>query len=708
MSRLTRFFIGRRPPLLAAAGIALLVIPSVGCEPRTTPETAPENAPETAMGAGANWPNTGGATDESGYSRLDEINTSNVGRMGLVSSLDLEGEITLEATPLAVDGVLYFTGTYAAVYAVEAKTGKLLWKYDPELWEVSPQKMLYSFAVNRGAAYANGRIFAAALDGRLFALVAKTGELLWSVETLPEDTAHTSTGAPRVFKDKVIIGNGGADIGVRGFVTAYDQATGELVWRFYTVPGSPEQNAGDPVMEMAAKTWSGEWWKMGGGGTVWNGITYDQELNHVYLGVGNGGPWDPELRSPGGGDNLFVSSIVALDADTGEYIWHYQQNPREAWDYKATANMIMTTLSIDGEPLKVLMQASSNGFYYVLDRETGKLLSAEKIGKVTWAERIDLETGRPVEAEGVRYESGEAEVWPSGIGAHNWHAMSFSPKTGLAYIPYMQIGSRFFKDKDVPGETRLYNLTIQQFISDDPQDGKGALLAWDPVEQKPRWRVQHDTLWNGGALSTAGGLVFQGTADGYFSAYDAASGERLWRFNVGHGVISAPISYSVDGKQYVSVLSGYGGVTGSFSKFMNVGWKYGAQPRRVLTFALDGAAELPPTAAPDMRVYALDDPALEIDENDVHAGASLFAACGACHGLNLHAAGTPGPDLRESAVALDPDALWSVVNEGTLIEFGMPPFKHLTKEQVRQIYVYIRAGAREAIAANQESEPQTE
>jgi quinohemoprotein ethanol dehydrogenase len=650
-----------------------------------------------ATGTGADWPSHSGDPGESGYSRLDEINTNDVGRLGLVASLDLPGEVTLEATPLAVDGVLYFTGSYATVYAVEAANGKLLWKFDPKTWEHNPLKMHFNFSINRGAAYADGRVFAAAMDGRLFALEARTGTLLWTVETMgPKEWMLTSSGAPRTFKGKVIIGNSGSDFGARGYVTAYDQVTGKQAWRFYATPGSPEDNKGDPAMERAAATWTGEYWKLGTGGSVWNGITFDAELNRIYLGTANAGPWDPALRSPGGGDNLYTASIVALDADTGKYVWHYQVNPRDAWDYDCTQQMTLSNLVIGGKQRKVLMQAPKNGFFYVLDRQTGKLISAGKMGKVTWAERIDVASGRPVERKNVRYESGETVVWPSAIGGHNWQDMAFSPKSGLVYVPYTQIGTRFTKGKEVPGAITLAGVTVEA-VTQDPKDGKGALIAWDPVQQKARWEIWHDTIWNGGALATAGGLVFQGTADGYFSAYDAASGKRLWQFNVRHGILGGAISYSVKDKQYVSVLSGYGGVTGSWAHYMNVGWKYGAQPRRVLTFSLDGKAVLPPTTPPDMEVHALDNPDIQIDEKAVRAGQALFMQCGACHGINLEGAGAPAPDLRESALALDSDAFWTLLHNGSLIEHGMPRFETLTKEQVQQIYMFVRAGARRAL-----------
>ena len=659
------------------------------------------NAATPSAGTASDWPNHSGGVDESGYSQLDQINTANIKRVGLNWSLDLPGEVTLEATPLAVNGVLYFTGSYAAVYAVDAISGKLLWKYDPETWKHYPVKMQYSFAVNRGPAYADGRVYAAALDGRLFALDAKSGKLLWSVETVDPQSMLTVTGAPRTFNGKVIIGNGGGDFGMRGYVTAYDGATGKQAWRFYIVPGRPEENKGDPAMERAAATWSGEYWNTGTGGTAWNGMTFDPELNRIYIGTGNGAPYEVDKRSPGDGDNLYLASIVAVDANTGKYIWHYQANPREAWDYKCTANIIMATLTIDGTPRKVLMQSPTNGFFYVLDRQTGKLISAEKTGKVSWAERIDLKTGRPVEAKNIRHETGEVTIFPSPIGSHNWQDMSFSPSAGLVYIPYMQAGARFSKGPAWPGAVSIGGMSIGWAL-EDPEDGKGALLAWDPVQQKARWKVQHQTIWNGGTLATAGGLVMQGTADGFLSAYDATNGERLWRVNAGLGIIAPPISYSAQGKQQISVLVGYGGSASVGSNIMHAGWKYTA-PRRLLTFGLDGKATLPPSPAPDMFVHAVDDPSIKLKDADVAAGRSMFLACAICHGRDLVSAGGPAPDLRESRLALDAEAFVKVVQGGALIQRGMPRFDTLTREQVLQIYAYIRAGAREAIAnPNQE------
>ncbi len=521
-----------------------------------------------------------GDSNETGYSRLDQITAANAGRLGLAWYLDLAGEASLEASPIEVDGILYFTGSYATVYAVDAADGRLLWKYEPKTWEHNPSKMNYGFGANRGAAFANGKIFSAALDGRLFALDAKTGRMIWSTETTDPKGGQTVTGAPRVFDGKVIVGQAGADFGMRGYVTAYEQETGKQVWRFYVVPASPEANKGDPAMEAAAKTWNGEFWKKtGGGGGPWDSITFDAELNRIYVGTANASPYDAEARSPGGGDNLYTASIVALDADTGKYVWHYQINPRDSWDYDCTQQMTLATLTIDGKHRKVLMQAPKNGFFYVLDRQTGKVISAGKLGKVTWADHIDLATGRAVENPNIRYETGKSIIYPFNSGLHSWMRMAYSPATGLVYVPTMQMATRFRRGEPEDNDFNVLGLNVAS-VGGDPGDGKGTLVAWDPVAQKARWRVPLDALWNGGAVSTAGNVVFQGAADGWFSAYDARTGARLWHQSAGMGIIASPMTYSVGGKQYVAVLAGYGGSAAVLSDIMNVGWKY-TGPRRL-------------------------------------------------------------------------------------------------------------------------------
>ena len=687
-----------RPRLCAQVFALVAACAMAGCA-----DPAPVQ-PDKGVGADKNWTAPQGSADESGYSQLDQIDPDNIERLGLVWSMDLPDEVTLEGTPLAIDGTLYFSGGYGEVYCVDGVTGALKWKYDPETWKRGTDR--FNFGSNRGVAYEDGRVFTAGMDGRLDALDAETGKVLWTAQSIPEGMLNNSSGAPRTMNGKVIIGNGGADFGARGFVTAFDAKTGRRLWRFFTAPGSPDQNRGNPVMEMAAATWNGEWWKVGTGGTVWNGITFDPELDRVYLGTGNAGPYDPELRSPGGGDNLFLASIVALDATTGDYIWHYQQNPRESWDYKSTPNMITATLRIDGKLRKVILHAPTNGFFYVIDRETGKLVNAPgKTTYINWAESIDLKTGRPVENPGIRYEEAAVELWPGASGGHNWQAMSYSPRTGLVYIPIQQMGTRISRDVAEQSDTafNVMGLVIQPVVR-RPGDGKGSLVAWDPVNQKQVWKIQHDHFWNGGTLATASDIIFQGTADGWFNAYRATSGERLWRFDAGLGIIAAPMSYSVEGRQYVAVLVGWGGTVAALSEVADVGWKYGAQPRRLLVFALDGDKELPPSPPRDMKIHALDDPSLVLNEADVAAGRSFHIVCASCHGAGFRAAGAPGPDLRESAIALNAESFAQYVRAGAP-DRGMPPFEWLSEDQMRQLHAYVRARAREALGTRESYDP---
>ncbi|NHN36539.1 PQQ-dependent dehydrogenase, methanol/ethanol family [Pseudomaricurvus alcaniphilus] len=648
----------------------------------------------TSKAQNGDWPSYGLDYSEQRFSPLTEINVDNVKQLGLAWSLDLAGERILEATPLAIDGVLYFTGHDSSVYAVDAVKGVLLWKYNPEHWKHNPIHMRYIFPVNRGVAYLDGKVFVGTLDGRLVALDAKTGRVRWETKTVANGSKHTITGAPRAYKGKVVIGNGGGDIGLRGYMSAYDAETGKMLWRFYTVPGNPADGFENAAMEMAAKTWHGEYWKTGTGGTVWDSMTYDPELNQLYIGTGNSGPYDPALRTQSKGDNLFLASIVALNADSGEYIWHYQVNPQEAWDYKATANMILADLTIDGAQRKVVMQSPTNGFYYVIDRITGKLISAEKIGKVTWAERIDLETGRPVEAENIRYENGPVTIWPSAKGAHNWESMSFNPTAGLAYIPYMQLGMTVTLLEN-PLEHEGPGATLAGAVADE-DDGTGSLLAWDPIAQKAQWKVKYPTLDNGGTMTTAGNLVFQGEANGLFHAYRADTGEALWQFDAKLGIGTSAITYEVDGTQYVSLLVG-----GPRSIF-NHGWKFNLQPRRLLTFAIGGTASLPATAPADTSFALLDDPTLVIDSAAAERGAQLFEDkfCYYCHGGGAISPGGPAPDLRESAIALNYEVFRHITTSGALMSRSMPKYDDLSETDTKDIFMFIRAQARNALNAS--------
>jgi len=678
--------------LSALLGLALLA----GCG---AGDRSGNVADKARGGSRADWTTTMGDDGETGFSRLDQVNAGNIGQLGLQFAVDLPDEVTLEGTPIAADGVVYFTGPRAKTYAVDGATGKLLWTYDPQTWKFNPFKLTLNFHASRGLTHANGRVFIAAFDGRLIALDAKSGKQLWATETVARDSLQWITGAPYAVKDMVVVGQAGVDMGERGYLTAYDQATGKQRWRFYPVPGSPEANKGDPLMEAAAKTWYGEFWKGKTGGGPWGPVAYDPELNLIYMGSGNPGQVDTKTIAAHKGDQLYSSSLIALDADSGAYRWHYQVNPRDAWDYGSNTQITLADLVIDGHPRKVLMQAPKNGFLYVVDRTNGKFISAGKIVKVTWAERIDAKTGRPVEAANIRWENGDVVIWPNPVGAHNWQAQAFSPQTGLIYIPAMHNGVRYSANR-IEGGVFVNGMWVGSEKADD-RDGKGSLVAWDPVRQEEAWRVMHPNIWNGGVLATAGKLVFQGRSDGRFVAYDAAGGKELWSFDAGLGIIGGPMSYAVGDRQYIAVLAGWGGAASMGSDVMNVGWKYGANTRRLLVFALGGKARLPKEPGPRTGIDPVDDPAMAIDAAKAEAGKPQFLACALCHGRDAISAGAPAPDLRESQLALDPASFAQVVKGGALIERGMPRYDALTPQQVDQLWHYVRQQARKAAAAKQ-------
>ena len=517
---------------------------------------------------GHNWMSHGRSYDEQRHSPLKQINTANVGKLGLAWQFKLDVDRGTEATPIVVDGVMYTTGAFSIVYALDARSGELLWKYDPQVEKAVAGKGCCG-PVNRGVAVWQGKVYVGAYDGRLIALDASSGKPVWSTQTVDSSQNYTVTGAPRIIKGQVIIGNGGAELGVRGYVSAYDAGSGELNWRFYTVPGDPAQPPEDAAMKLAKPTWFGDSYHQGGGGgTVWDSMAYDPELDLLYIGTGNGSPWNIKYRSEGKGDNLFLSSIVALRPQTGEYVWHYQTTPGDTWDYTATQHIVLADLQINGKLRKVAMQAPKNGYFYVLDRKTGELISAKNFVPTNWASHVDLKTGRPVLTGEADYSSEPKLVTPSAFGAHNWQPMSYNPETGLVYIP-AQITAMLYEDfgQRPAVAPNLWNVGVAPLrLPDDAaalaaigEQSGGVLLAWDPVTQQARWEVPYDAPWNGGTLSTAGNLVFQGTADGRVVAYGADSGELLWQSPANTGVIAAPMSYSVDGEQYVSFMAGWGG-----------------------------------------------------------------------------------------------------------------------------------------------------
>ena len=655
----------------------------------------------TSLGDGSNWLSYGRNYSEQRYSPLEQINVESVKRLGLEWVMELPKDKQLTGTPLVVDGVMYFTGSFSVTRAVDAKTGELLWEYDPKSIEHAGDRLVNMWDQNKGPAFWNGKVIISTIDGRLVGIDAKTGKMVWETMTIDPRRAYYITGAPKVFKGKVVIGNGGTEHdAARGYITAYDADTGEQAWRFWVVPGNPADGFESPAMEMAAKTWTGEWWKFGGGGNTWNGITYDPEFDQLLVGTGNGSPWNQKIRSPEGGDNLFLCSIVALDADTGDYKWHYQTVPGETWDYNSNMDIVLADLKLSGRNIKALMHAPKNGFFYILNRENGELLSAEKISKTTWASHVDLKTGRPVEIAGARYEDGPEEVWPSPFGAHSWHAMSFNPNTGLVYIPTIK-QSAVFTDGgvDIGGfesPHRSVAVGVAFGTADSlPDAGSSTLQAWDPIKHEQVWEQPLPPQWNPGTMTTKGNLVFEGRADGRFVAYHAETGEILWSEELGLGISAPPITYSVDGKQYVSLLVGWGGaglISGSLSA--QHGWKYKVHPRRLVTFALDGSYTLPEFLPPAFATPR-DVEGFVIDEALAAEGLEIYSSrCFLCHGGGVVSGGM-APDLRESVIPMSHDAFKSVVVDGALLDNGMPRFQDLKDDGLIALHHYIRKCARD-------------
>jgi PQQ-dependent dehydrogenase (methanol/ethanol family) len=670
-----------------------------------------------------NWLSHGRTFEEQRFSPLTQINRENVAELGLAWFRDMGTNRTLEATPIVVDGTMYVTSAWSRVHAIDAHSGEAVWSYDPEVAGEWGRKACCG-VVNRGVAVYQGKVYVGALDGRLIALDAAAGEQVWVADTFVDrEQTYTITGAPLAAAGKIFIGNGGAEYGVRGYVSAYDAETGELAWRFFTVPGDPSQPFEHPEMEMAAKTWSGsQWWEYGGGGTVWNSIVYDPDFNQVYLGVGNGAPWTREIRSPGGGDNLFLASIVAVDADTGRMNWYYQTVPAENWDYTATQDMALADMEVDGEMRKVLLQAPKNGFFYVIDRADGELLRAHPFATVNWATHIDMETGRPVENPDVAYLEKENWVLPGPLGAHNWQAMSVDVEAGLVYLPTHDTSILYAMAEEWK-ETGKYQLVqgrwnmgieMQKLMAQSLEniDGvipsKGYLKAFDPLTGENRWVVEQPHYWNGGVLGTAGGLVFQGDAMGFFNAHDKENGEVLWQFNAWTSILAPPITWQLGSVQYVSILTGTGGgdlfSDGQFDEdAVSASVRYG-NSGRLLVFALGENEELPPATTVDRMVpeqNLADVPVAEIAQGErIYNDYCIF-----CHGIIVRSGGVI-PDLRLMKPAVR-DIFKQIVFDGVYESNGMASFSDvLTESEVEQVHHFIRARAhedREVSLGNQES-----
>ncbi|WP_428410268.1 PQQ-dependent dehydrogenase, methanol/ethanol family [Hyphococcus sp.] len=705
---------GRSPDQSAAASTETPVAETVKT---SSPTFAAVDAARLSKAADDldNWLSYGRTYAEQRYSPLDQINDENIDELGLAWAVELDTNRGQEATPIIVDGVMYVSTAWSKVMALDAATGEVLWKFDPENIGAKAAHACCD-VVNRGVAVWNGKVYVGTIDGRLIALDAATGSKVWEAVTVDQEKPYTITMAPRAVKGKIIIGNSGAEMGVRGYVSAYDAETGDLVWRFYTVPGNPADGpdgaASDKALaDLALPTWHGEWWTLGGGGTVWDSVVYDEEFDQLLVGVGNGAPWNHEYRSDGKGDNLFLSSILALDPDTGAYKWHYQANPGETWDYTNTQQITLADLEIDGETRKVLMQAPKNGFFYVIDRQNGKLISAEAYVYQNWAARIDLDTGRPIEKPNARYIDGPQMVLPGGIGGHAWHPMSYNPGTGLVYIPAMTVPLVYERNDGYEIHYGRWNTGVT--FTDPPETPeltgdlaarraqmramqKGYLIAWDPVAQAPRWTVERDWPWNGGTLATGGNLVFQGLPNGEFEARAADDGKLLWSFQSHRGIIAGPATYRVDGEQYVAVLGGYGGGPGMATPDANN--KYIPPNGVIMAFKLNGEETLPiyepvsrPAPAPSSETFT---------DAQVATGQEKYITfCMICHN------GPTNPELDRTPYMRDAEAWRAIIIDGALEDNGMASFRdYMNAHEAEAIRAYVNTLAR--ALAEKESNPE--
>ena len=654
----------------------------------------------------ADWMSYGRTYDEQRFSPLDEINAGNVAGLKLAWHYDLPVEARAqESTPLVIDGVMYVTSAWSEVFALDAGTGRLLWTYDPKVPRATDINACCD-AANRGVAAWGGRLYLGTLDGRLVALDAASGKPVWSVGTTPEGSRYTITGAPRVVKGKVIIGNAGGEMVVRGYVSAYDADSGKLAWRFYTVPGEPgkpDGAASDSVLESKARpTWSGEWWKYGGGGTVWDAMAYDPKLDLLYVGTDNAGPWNPKWRSPGGGDNLFTSSILALRPDTGEYVWHYQTTPGGMWDYSSAQQLVLADVTIDGKPRQVLMQAPKNGFFYVLDRATGELLSAHKFADaVNWAREVDPKSARPVVNPEADYAA-RGKTWinaPGPSGAHSWQPMAYSPLTHLVYIPVNEIAFPFTAAKTFVWRELAWNVGVDFDAGSLPQIPaikaaaikglKGHLAAWDPIAQHEAWRVEAAHPWNGGILVTAGNLVVEGNATAELAAYQADKGTKLWSAATQTPILAPPVTYQAGGEQYVAVEAGWGGAFGLAAGELAKVSHDGVDNRpRLLVYSLHGSDSLPAAAAPPQPTFEKL-PELAGPKVITAGKATYTLYCSTCHG-DAAVSGGVLPDLRAAAAARNPELWQAIVHDGALKEAGMLSFAPaLSSDDIETIRAYV-------------------
>ncbi len=679
-------------------------------------DTALSNATATPE----SWLTYGGDYKEQRHSRLSDITKDNVSELGVAWTFDLSTGRGVESTPIVHDGIMYVTGAWSILHALDAVTGEEIWSYDPEVAGEDAIKGCCD-VVNRGVAIYDGKVYLGVFDGRLEALDAKTGKLIWSKVTVDQSLPYSITMAPRIIKGRVIIGNSGGELGVRGYVSAYDAQSGDLDWRFYTVPNPKKQadNAvSDPIMKaLVNETWgdTGGWVTDGGGGTVWDSVVFDEENDQIIIGVGNGSPWNAKIRDPESkGDNLFLSSILALDANSGAYKWHFQTTPRDQWDYTATQTIILAELPLgeNGADRRVVMQAPKNGFFYVLDAASGEYISGNNFVPVNWATGLD-EKGRPIESPSARKTEGEGVLTiPGPLGAHNWQPMAYSPREKLAYIPAQQMPQLLQDEQRDPDPDAYWNLGYNlaagvpleypagtiEFLR---KSNQGWLIAWDPIKQEARWTVEHDGPWNGGILSLDTGVVLQGQREGGVNAYDAATGDKLWSTNVKAGALSGMSSYAIDGVQYVTITTGWGT---AFSLAGGYGYTSPVPPQvgRVVTFKLGGTGEIPD--AMELAVERTPKGEAFGSPEQIANGLRHFADnCSVCHGP-LAVSGAL-PDLRWSYATADKNEWTDIVENGALSDNGMVSFKEqISPEAMEAIRAYVMNQSHLAVANGEAGE----
>ncbi len=702
---------GFATPLRSAlAAVALLALGACS----QTPGEAPP------LGANEDWDNPGGDWGESHFSNLELINQDNVERLGMAWEYDLGTARVQEATPVVIDGVMYTSGNLGRVYALNAATGEELWTFLPEV-DMQANRGACCDQANRGVAVKDGKVFVASLDGWLYALDADNGSVLWKVDTVTDHSrGYTITGAPEIAGDLIVIGNAGAEYDVRGYVTAYDLDRGEEAWRFWTIPHDPKEGPQESeALEAAVKTWSADSrWDIGGGGTAWDAITYDPQFDQVIIGVGNGGPYPISTRSPGGGDNLYLNSLVALDRKSGEMKWYFQETPQDSWDLTATQPMILTDMDVDGETRPVVIHAPKNGFVFVLDRAEGKLISAKAQVRTSWADGWNMETGKPnLTPEYSDYSTGPKIVFPSSSGARNWHPGAYDPVQNAYFATFVDMGNLMFlppgqenpphKKKNLnAGSALIFTADLEAAAATLPppmQDAIKALPQWEQVKEMPfssqlraidpvsgevMWAVDNDGWQDrAGVLATRSNLLVRGTVSGKLEVRDSKTGKLLKSIDTGSSILAAPMTYAVNGEQYIAVQTGWGGGGWGFVPDYAAAYAKG-NANRLLVFKLDGGDVTVPADLPPLEVAP--EPPAQLDgvtPEMIAMGKAIFTEnCSICHSNQPRA---PLPDLRRMSKSTH-EAFEQIVLEGLFLPNGMPRWDDvLTPEQVKAIHAYL-------------------